>query len=93
MWTRNIHQTASESLRLIFVKVWLHEANGVKVSAFFVDHGPVKPAFGGLPRSLSRDIGRHGLQSLIKFSQNVDVLIHELGQSKDAAILSVRRTN
>src|SRR4030095_15292310 len=24
----------------------IHEANGVKVTAFLVDHGPVKPAFG-----------------------------------------------
>ena len=70
----------------------VHEANGVKVSAFFVDHGPVKPAFGyrvdyhGHSVVISGDTKPS--ESLIKFSQNVDVLIHELGQSKQAAILS-----
>jgi ribonuclease Z len=64
----------------------VHEANGVKVSAFFVDHGPVKPAFGyrvdyqGHSVVLSGDTKPS--DSLVKFSQNVDVLIHELGQSK-----------
>ena len=39
----------SEGIRVIANDIRegvVHEANGVKVSAFFVDHGPVKPAFG-----------------------------------------------
>jgi ribonuclease Z len=64
----------------------VHEANGVKVSAFFVDHEPVKPAFGyridyqGHSVVISGDTKPS--ESLVKFSQNVDVLIHELGPSK-----------
>jgi hypothetical protein len=56
----------------------VHEANGVKVSAFFVDHGPVKPAFGyrvdyhGHSVVISGDTKPS--ESLVKFSQNVDVL-------------------
>jgi ribonuclease Z len=64
----------------------VHEANGVKVSAFFVDHGPVKPAFGYRVDYQDHSVVISGdtkpSDSLVKFSQNVDVLIHELGQSK-----------
>jgi ribonuclease Z len=64
----------------------VHEANGVKVTAFSVDHGPVKPAFGyridyqGHSVVISGDTKPS--DSLVKFSQHVDVLIHELGLSK-----------
>jgi ribonuclease Z len=64
----------------------VHEANGVKVTAFSVDHGPVKPAVGyridyqGHSVVISGDTKPS--DSLVKFSQHVDVLIHELGQSK-----------
>lgn len=64
----------------------VHEANGVKVSAFFVDHGPVKPAFGYRVDYQGHSVVISGdtkpSESLVKSSQNVDVLIHELGQSK-----------
>jgi ribonuclease Z len=59
----------------------IFEENGVKVTAFLVDHGPVKPAFGyrvdyaGHSVALSGDT-RYS-ENLIKFSQGVDVLIHE----------------
>jgi ribonuclease Z len=58
---------------------------------FFVDHGPVKPAFGyridyqGHSVVISGDTKPS--DSLVRFSQNVDVLIHELGQSKQSAVL------
>jgi ribonuclease Z len=64
----------------------VHEANGVKVTAFLVDHGPVKPAFGyrvdyhGHSVVLSGDTKPS--DNLVKFSQGVDLLIHELGRSK-----------
>ena len=64
----------------------VHEANGVTVSAFFVDHGPVKPAFGYRIHYQGHSVVISGdtkpSESLVKSSQNVDVLIHELGQSK-----------
>jgi ribonuclease Z len=70
----------------------VYEANGVKVTAFLVDHGPVKPAFGyrvdyrGHSVVLSGDTKPS--DNLVKFSQGVDVLIHEVGRSKQDPALS-----
>jgi len=64
----------------------VHEANGVKVTAFLVDHGHAKPAFGfrvdyhGHSVVLSGDT--RPSDNLVRFSQGVDVLIHEVGRSK-----------
>jgi ribonuclease Z len=60
----------------------VYEDGGVKVTAFLVDHGPVKPAFGyrvdfaGHSVVLSGDT-RYS-ENLIHFSQGADVLIHEV---------------
>lgn len=60
----------------------VYEHEGVKVTAFTVDHGPVKPAFGyridfaGHSVVLSGDT-RYS-ENLIHFSQGTDVLIHEV---------------
>jgi ribonuclease Z len=60
----------------------VYEHNGVKVTAFLVDHGPVKPAFG-----YRLDAGGHSVvmsgdtrlsENLIKHATGVDVLIHEV---------------
>lgn len=64
----------------------VYEANGVKVTAFLVDHGPVKPAFGyridyrGHSVVLSGDTKPS--DNLVKFSQGADLLLHELGRFK-----------
>jgi ribonuclease Z len=59
----------------------VYEQDGVKITAFLVDHGPVKPAFG-----YRLDYGGHSVvlsgdtcpsENLIKFSQGVDLLVHE----------------
>jgi ribonuclease Z len=59
----------------------VYEKNGVKVTAFLVDHGPVKPAFG-----YRVDYGGHSVAlsgdtrpsyNLVQFSKGVDLLIHE----------------
>jgi ribonuclease Z len=59
----------------------IFEQGGVTVTAFLVDHGPVKPAFG-----YRVDFGGHSValsgdtrfsENLIRHSQGVDVLIHE----------------
>jgi len=64
----------------------IYEENGAKVTAFLVDHGPVKPAFG-----YRVDYGGHSVamsgdtkpsDNLVKFSQGVDLLIHEGGGPK-----------
>ena len=60
----------------------VYEANGVKVTAFLVDHGNVKPAFG-----YRVDYGGHSVvlsgdtrpsENLVKHAQGVDVLVHEV---------------
>jgi len=70
----------------------VHEANGVKVSAFLVDHGPVKPAFGYRVDYQGHSVVISGdtkpSEGLVKNSQGVDVLIHELGQSKQSPALT-----
>ena len=64
----------------------VYAANGVKVTAFLVDHAPVSPAFGyridyrGHSVVLSGDTKPS--DNLVKFSQGVDVLIHEVGRWK-----------
>lgn len=60
----------------------VYEKNGVKITAFEVDHAPVKPAFGyridyaGRSVVLSGDTRRS--ENLIKYAQGVDLLIHEI---------------
>ena len=59
----------------------VYERSGVKVTAFLVDHGPVKPAFGyrvdyaGHSLAISGDT--RPSDNLVKLSRGVDVLIHE----------------
>jgi ribonuclease Z len=58
------------------------EKNGVKVTAFQVDHGPVKPAFGYRVDYAGHSVALSGdtrfSENLIRFSQGVDVIIHEV---------------
>ena len=62
--------------------VVVYEKDGVKVTAFFVDHAPIKPApgyridFAGHSVVLSGDT-RYS-ENLIRFAQRADVLIHEV---------------
>jgi len=60
----------------------IYNTAGVKVTAFLVDHGEIKPAFG-----YRVDYGGHSVtmsgdtrpsENLIKFAQGTDVLIHEV---------------
>ena len=65
----------------------VREANGVRVTAFLVDHGPVKPAFGYRVDYAGHSVVLSGdtkpSDNLVKFSQGADVLIHEIGRAKD----------
>jgi len=60
----------------------VYEKNGVKVTAFEVDHGPVKPAFGyridygGRSVVLSGDTRPSA--NLVKFAKGADLLVHEV---------------
>jgi ribonuclease Z len=70
----------------------VYDSNGVKVTAFLVDHGPVVPAFGyridyrGHSVVLSGDTKPS--DNLVKFAAGVDLLIHEVAGSKqDPALI------
>ena len=60
----------------------VYEKKGVKITAFLVDHGPVKPSFGyrldyqGHSVAISGDT--RPSENLVKFCKGVDVLIHEV---------------
>jgi ribonuclease Z len=70
----------------------VYESGGVTVTAFLVDHGPVKPAYGyrvdfrGHSVVLSGDT--RPSDNLVKFAAGADVLIHELGRYKQDQVLS-----
>ena len=61
----------------------VYQANGVKVTAFLVDHGPVKPAFGYRVEYRQHSVVLSGdtrpSENLVKFARGVDLLIHEVG--------------
>lgn len=58
------------------------EHNGVKVTAFLVDHGPVKPAFGYRVDYAGHSVVLSGdtrpTENLVKHAQGADVLVHEV---------------
>lgn len=62
----------------------IYENGGLKVTAFLVDHGPIKPAFGYRVDYAGRSVAMSGdtrfSENLIRHSQGVDVLIHETEQ-------------
>ena len=65
----------------------VYEKNGVKVIAFEVDHGYVKPAFGyrvdynGHSVVLSGDTKYS--ENLVRFAQGTDLLVHEVAIAPD----------
>ena len=58
------------------------DEQGVKVTAFLVDHGPVTPAFGYRVDYRGHSVVLSGdtrvSENLIRFAQGVDVLVHEV---------------
>lgn len=60
----------------------IFDRQGVKVTAFLVDHSPVTPAFGCRVDYRGRSVVLSGdtrlSENLIRFAQGVDVLIHEV---------------
>jgi ribonuclease Z len=61
---------------------FVYENSGVKITAFEVDHTPVKPAFGYRIDYSGRSVVLSGdtrtSENLIRHAQNVDLLIHEV---------------
>lgn len=64
----------------------IFDQDGVRVTAFEVDHGPVKPAFGYRIDLAGRSVVLSGdtrvSENLIRHAQGVDVLIHEVASSE-----------
>ena len=60
----------------------VYERNGVKVTAFEVDHHPIKPAFGYRIDHAGRSVVLSGdtrlSENLIRHAQGADLLIHEV---------------
>jgi len=60
----------------------IYEHNGVKVTAFGVDHYPIQPAFGYRIDYAGRSVALSGdtrfSENLIRFAQGADVLVHEV---------------
>lgn len=60
----------------------VYEKGGVKITAFEVDHAPVKPAFGYRIDHAGRSVVLSGdtrvSENLIRHAQGVDLLIHEV---------------
>jgi len=69
----------------------VYEANGVRVTAFLVDHGAVKPAFGYRVDYRGRSVVLSGdtrpSDNLVKFASGADLLIHEVGRWKQDPVL------
>jgi ribonuclease Z len=65
----------------------VYDAAGVTVTAFLVDHGPVAPAFGYRVDYAGHSVVLSGdtkpTENLVKFARGADVLIHEVGRSKN----------
>jgi len=81
---------SSEGIKVIATDIHqgvVYDANGVKVTAFYVDHGPVKPAFGYRVDYQGHSVVMSGdtkpSDNLVKYSQGIDVLIHEVARPKD----------
>jgi ribonuclease Z len=83
-----------EGVRVVSIDIAegvVYESGGVTVTAFLVDHGPVRPAYGyrvdyrGHSVVLSGDTKPS--DNLVKFAAGVDVLIHELGRYKQDPLL------
>jgi ribonuclease Z len=85
----HMRRDVDEKLQGVGVQVVSHDIKegivfnerGIKVTAFLVDHGPLKPAFGYRVDYRGRSVVLSGdtrvSENLIRFSEGVDVLIHE----------------
>ena len=70
----------------------VHDANGVKVTAFLVDHAPIEPAYGFRVDYRGRSVVLSGdtrpSPNLAEFATGADLLIHEVGRWKDDPALA-----
>jgi ribonuclease Z len=78
-----------EGIRIIATDIRagvVYDANGVKVTAFLVDHGLVAPAYGYRIDYRGRSVVLSGdtksSDNLVTFASGADLLIHEVARSK-----------
>jgi len=80
-WERRPSTTGLELEIVEFEEGVILEENGVRVRAFLVDHGPVKPAYGFLFESADGRVAFSGdttvCERLIDAARGVDLLVHE----------------
>jgi ribonuclease Z len=79
---RHMHDRPPPEVRVTEIEEGpLFDAGGLRVSAFLVEHDPVKPAFGfrfeGDGRSVVVSGDTRPAENLIRWSQGVDCLVHE----------------
>jgi ribonuclease Z len=70
----------------------VYDTNGIKVTAFLVDHGPVAPAFGYRVDYAGHSVVISGdtrpSENVVKAATGADVLIHEVGRWKQDPTLA-----
>jgi ribonuclease Z len=70
----------------------VHDTNGVKVTAFLVDHAPIEPAYGFRVDYRGRSVVLSGdtrpSPNLAAFAKGADLLVHEVGRWKDDPALA-----
>ena len=68
----------------------IYDAGGVQVTAFDVDHRPISPSFGYRIDYAGRSVVLSGdtrfSTNLIRFADNVDLLIHEVAEATDLLV-------
>jgi ribonuclease Z len=75
----------------------IYEKNGVKVIAFEVDHGVIKPAFGYRVEYNGHSVVLSGdtkySENLIRFAKGTDLLVHEVMMAPDTLVNSDPKYN
>jgi len=73
----------------------IYNKDGVQITAFFVNHGLVKPAFGYRLDSGDQSVVISGdtsySENLIKFAKDTDLLIHEIAAADETLLQNNRR--
>jgi ribonuclease Z len=95
-WERRPSTTGLELDIVEFDEGVIWDEDGLRISAFLVDHGPVKPAFGFLFESAEGRVAFSGdttvCDNLIKWAKDTDLLVHEVFVHREMAERRVMRS-